>query len=1151
MHAGSQGDVAVARHAGDSFEELVERSLREQPGVPENATQRKPVKKRPFLRKGEGVDRRVHASNYKTEAKKKREENIRKAQERASRKPVPPAQRPRNDGDVLVQTGSLGNVQRTPSPARTKKVESSEYPSYNQRHENLSAEANECELGGEQLEGESVLISVDENGEFENHVLDDVFQRSSGVGHLPNGFQEHRNFEGKHGSARSLHAPANEVGALRSSVSEINLGHVGSDVVENLTGFLGSGPAHSPEEAVRQWEHRQALELEEFVAAERELRKEFGENSSGSQAHGQIPHPSSLASFQASIAASQPMEFDDQQEWVDTTVTGNANLQASMEHSTYGNRVQNSPGPIHSGASPEMMARLQEEVERNEKNMSFVQSLFRKDNNREPQEHRHVPVPVSKPSSAAEQKALELSEEISRFKKEHAVVERMKKDMERDRSELERARAAWEASKGSDQANFEAMKDEEWRRLKKERRILEQRSKDLLNLPNRKERSEIEAIEAILQQERKDTRAKEARHKLTVERLRQQILELQRLKDEQREEIQWHEKRQIEAWEAVEKAKAERKNHAPKNASLQTSPCIIQQVSSNVDKSRGGGEESGYHNTAAQGLLKDLYAQVNPSSNPNHGLESLMHTPRGSPDHSYSRQFNDRPGVVTSREELIDNNTFWPHHSQDHGASDGLQGHVVSQHFGMLSTPPAKAQEESWAMASRGFHDKRFGHHSPPISTEDHFNSNLRMTAPSKTGQMPPDFMMGFVGDKSSDVHQMSHPTFQGSFEGMERSAPSHGGVGQAFNEISPKAPILVRADLHSGYSFPTHGNQTYFDPSHQLEPTLAPPTIHNIHTNPSSSQQRPSVPYHDALHSNHGRSAVLQPPEMVSLYQRDVSQGAAEPRMSDMPYHNEGQAQQQGHLGYARPAQNNHPMGAFHLSSRSRTPPMLVGESNARLGMGVNQSGDMNGIPQNYGRGQGSEVGLVPPYPPADFNVERHSQPYHMHAPSRPHAPTTTHQPERAHTSPTPQSTRNEPVVVKEIRRSKGKIEQLMSDGRKVVKFGNGSVKESLPDGTTVVAFKNGDVKKNLFDGVVQYYYASADTWQTTHPNGAQVFYFPTGQKEAHHPGGEKEVMFTDGVVRILDREGHQRDTMGKTCLSMEIQLPKPDFVPTWKSHG
>jgi hypothetical protein len=46
-------------------------------------------------------------------------------------------------------------------------------------------------------------------------------------------------------------------------------------------------------------------------------------------------------------------------------------------------------------------------------------------------------------------------------------------------------------------------------------------------LPTKKERSAVEAVEAVLEAERKEGRAREARHKLTVERLRRQLLEQQ------------------------------------------------------------------------------------------------------------------------------------------------------------------------------------------------------------------------------------------------------------------------------------------------------------------------------------------------------------------------------------------------------------------------------------------------------------------------------------------------------------------------------------------------------------------------------------------------------------------------------------------------
>lgn len=56
---------------------------------------------------------------------------------------------------------------------------------------------------------------------------------------------------------------------------------------------------------------------------------------------------------------------------------------------------------------------------------------------------------------------------------------------------------------------------------------MEQQSKALLKLPNKKERTEIESLEALLDAERKEARSREARHKLTVERLKDQIQELQ------------------------------------------------------------------------------------------------------------------------------------------------------------------------------------------------------------------------------------------------------------------------------------------------------------------------------------------------------------------------------------------------------------------------------------------------------------------------------------------------------------------------------------------------------------------------------------------------------------------------------------------------
>jgi hypothetical protein len=77
------------------------------------------------------------------------------------------------------------------------------------------------------------------------------------------------------------------------------------------------------------------------------------------------------------------------------------------------------------------------------------------------------------------------------------------------------------------QQALELEQSKQQEQLRRERATLERQSRNLAKLPNRKERAEIEALEAVVEQFQKDTKAKDARHKLTIERLRRQIVTLQ------------------------------------------------------------------------------------------------------------------------------------------------------------------------------------------------------------------------------------------------------------------------------------------------------------------------------------------------------------------------------------------------------------------------------------------------------------------------------------------------------------------------------------------------------------------------------------------------------------------------------------------------
>uniref|UniRef100_A0A8B9K979 Centromere protein J C-terminal domain-containing protein n=2 Tax=Astyanax mexicanus TaxID=7994 RepID=A0A8B9K979_ASTMX len=115
--------------------------------------------------------------------------------------------------------------------------------------------------------------------------------------------------------------------------------------------------------------------------------------------------------------------------------------------------------------------------------------------------------------------------------------------------------------------------------------------------------------------------------------------------------------------------------------------------------------------------------------------------------------------------------------------------------------------------------------------------------------------------------------------------------------------------------------------------------------------------------------------------------------------------------------------------------------------------------------------------------------------------------------------------VIREETRYPDGKVEQLLSDGSRVIVFRNGTKKEiSVDQKSVTVTFFNGDVKRLLPDGTVVYYYCDAKTTHSTYPSGLEILQFPNNQKEKHHPDGRREIFFPDGTVKSLYTDGRQQ---------------------------
>ncbi|MCI4389683.1 hypothetical protein PGIGA_G00101350 [Pangasianodon gigas] len=114
--------------------------------------------------------------------------------------------------------------------------------------------------------------------------------------------------------------------------------------------------------------------------------------------------------------------------------------------------------------------------------------------------------------------------------------------------------------------------------------------------------------------------------------------------------------------------------------------------------------------------------------------------------------------------------------------------------------------------------------------------------------------------------------------------------------------------------------------------------------------------------------------------------------------------------------------------------------------------------------------------------------------------------------------------VVREETRYPDGKVEQLLSDGSRVIVFRNGTRKEIGADQKSItVMFFNGDVKRVLPDGTMVYYYCDAQTTHSTYPSGLEVLQFPNKQREKRHPDGTREILFPDGTVKTMYPDGRQ----------------------------
>ena len=119
-----------------------------------------------------------------------------------------------------------------------------------------------------------------------------------------------------------------------------------------------------------------------------------------------------------------------------------------------------------------------------------------------------------------------LSSPTAEEEEARGAFERAKEQLERERERFAEERAAWEARRAEAEEAFKAECDEVRRQFKREKDAMMRQAEAHLALPTREERNEAKFLRQQLERNEEEFKADRHRAKLTVDRLRQQIVDL-------------------------------------------------------------------------------------------------------------------------------------------------------------------------------------------------------------------------------------------------------------------------------------------------------------------------------------------------------------------------------------------------------------------------------------------------------------------------------------------------------------------------------------------------------------------------------------------------------------------------------------------------
>ncbi|CAH8575347.1 unnamed protein product [Schistosoma rodhaini] len=173
-----------------------------------------------------------------------------------------------------------------------------------------------------------------------------------------------------------------------------------------------------------------------------------------------------------------------------------------------------------------------------------------------------------------------LEAEVKRFKVENTNLNKLKIEAQDSLRQLELEKSRFDENKIKERKEFEEYKENEIRKLKKERRVLEEYQRALRTMPNKKDREEIERLKQELEESRVDMGKREVRWHAALSRLRTRIDEFETERNELKGRISRLEEERISLQAKLAKIQVTCNNNESNSIKQRSSSALRQTVNS-------------------------------------------------------------------------------------------------------------------------------------------------------------------------------------------------------------------------------------------------------------------------------------------------------------------------------------------------------------------------------------------------------------------------------------------------------------------------------------------------------------------------------------------------------------------------------------------